>query len=130
MYADRYDDDYTNVATYKAGKSKVGYSFVIGLIAVIMSYLIGVPLGILMARKKDKLVDKIGTLYIVFIIAVPSLAYIFLFKAIGGSLGMPTTFDMESPSKLMYVLPIVSLALPSVANLMKWLRRYMIDQMN
>ena len=30
----------------------------------------------------------------------------------------------------MYVLPIVSLALPSVANLMKWLRRYMIDQMN
>ena len=30
----------------------------------------------------------------------------------------------------MYVLPIISLALPSVANLMKWLRRYMIDQMN
>ena len=115
---------------YKTGKSKVGYSFVIGLIAVIMSYLIGVPLGILMARKKDKLVDKIGTLYIVFIIAVPSLAYIFLFKAIGGSFGLPTTFDMESPSRLMYVLPIVSLALPSIANLMKWIRRYMIDQMN
>ena len=30
----------------------------------------------------------------------------------------------------MYVLPIISLALPSIANLMKWLRRYMIDQMN
>ncbi len=30
----------------------------------------------------------------------------------------------------MYILPIISLALPSVANLMKWLRRYMIDQMN
>ena len=30
----------------------------------------------------------------------------------------------------MYVLPIVSLALPSIANLMKWIRRYMIDQMN
>ena len=30
----------------------------------------------------------------------------------------------------MYVLPIISLSLPSVANLMKWLRRYMIDQMN
>jgi oligopeptide transport system permease protein len=30
----------------------------------------------------------------------------------------------------MYILPVVSLALPSVANLMKWLRRYMIDQMN
>lgn len=30
----------------------------------------------------------------------------------------------------MYVLPVVSLALPQVANLMKWMRRYMIDQMN
>lgn len=110
--------------------SKIGYSFVIGIIASVLAYLIGVPLGILMARKKDKLVDKIGTIYIVFIMAVPSLAYIFLFKAIGGKMGLPTTFDMESTSKLMYVLPIVSLALPSVANLMKWLRRYMIDQMN
>ena len=99
-------------------------------LALLISLAIGVPLGILMARKKDRLVDKIGTLYIVFIIAVPSLAYIFLFKAIGGSFGLPTTFDMESPSRLMYILPIVSLALPSIANLMKWIRRYMIDQMN
>ena len=37
---------------------------------------------------------------------------------------------MENPSAVMFILPIVSLALPSVANLMKWLRRYMIDQMN
>ena len=28
------------------------------------------------------------------------------------------------------MLPVISLALPSIANLMKWLRRYMIDQMN
>ena len=63
--------------------------------------------------------------------AVPSLGYIFLFKAIGGNLfNLPTTFDMEHPTWMMYVLPIVSLALPSIANLMKWLHRYMIDQMN
>ena len=84
-----------------------------------------------MARYKDGLLDKIGTFYIMFIIAVPSLAYIFLFKAIGGSVfKLPTTFDMDSGTKAMYVLPIISLALPSVANLMKWMRRYMIDQMN
>ena len=83
-----------------------------------------------MARKKDKFIDKLGMVYIVFMIAVPSLAYIFLFKAIGGKMGLPTTFDMETTSKLIYVLPIVSLMLPSVANLMKWLRRYMVDQMN
>lgn len=128
--AERYDSDYTNVDLTKTGFSKVGYSFVIGIFAVVISYLVGVPLGILMARKKDKLVDKIGTIYIVFIIAVPSLAYIFLFKAVGGNMGLPTRFNMDSSNVLMYILPIISLALPSIANLMKWLRRYMIDQMN
>ena len=126
----RFDDDYTSVLTVNSGMSKLGYSFVIGILEVILSYFLGVPLGIIMARKKDKLIDKLGTLYIVFIIAVPSLAYIFMFKAIGGQLGLPTTFNMDSKNKLMYVLPIISLALPAIASLMKWLRRYMIDQMN
>lgn len=128
--AERFTDDYTNCSLYKSGMSKMGYSFVIGILASVMAYLLGVPLGILMARRKDKFIDKLGTVYIIFIIAVPSLAYIFLFKAIGGKIGLPTTFLMDSTSKLMFVLPIVSLALPSIASLMKWLRRYMIDQMN
>ena len=130
VFMDRFTDDYTGVATVKSGRSKMGYSFVIGILAVLLSYVIGVPMGIAMARKKDKWLDKAGTIYIIFIIAVPSLAYIFLFRAIGGKAGLPMTFNMESASKLMYVLPIISLALPSIGNLMKWLRRYMIDQMN
>lgn len=128
--AERFVDDYTNVQTNRNGLSKTGYSFVIGIIATALAYLLGIPLGILMAQHKDKAVDKIGTAYIVFIMAVPSLAYIFLFKALGGLIGLPTTFDMDSTDKSMYVLPIISLTLPSVAGLMRWLRRYMIDQMN
>ena len=125
-----YVDDYTDVSTYKNGMSKMGYSFVLGIIATVLSYLLAVPMGIMMALKKEKLLDKLGTLYIVFITAVPSLAYIFLFKSLGGKFGLPTTFDMENPTWLMYVLPIISLALPTIAGQMKWLRRYMIDQMN
>jgi len=123
-------DDYTSVTTHKDSLSKIGFSFIIGIISVVMAYVLAIPLGTLMALKKDKLVDKIGTIYIVFIIAVPSLAYIFLFKAIGGAAGLPTRFDLQNKTWLMYLLPIISLALPSVASLMKWLRRYMIDQMN
>jgi oligopeptide transport system permease protein len=128
--ADRYTDEYTGTETFKSGFSKVGYSFVIGIIAVFLSYLLGIPLAITMARHKDKTFDKIGTAYIVFILAVPSLAYIYMFKAIGSMLGLPSTFDMDSTSKLMYVLPIISLSLPQIGSLMQWLRRYMIDQMN
>lgn len=127
---ERFTDDYTNVITVSNNMSKMGFSFVIGLIATIIAYFLGVPLGVVMARNKDKLIDQIGTFYIVFIMAVPSLAYIFMFKAFGGAMGLPTTFNMESDSKLMFVLPIISLALPSIGSLMKWMRRYMIDQMN
>ncbi|UKI19847.1 MAG: hypothetical protein L6V89_01135 [Oscillospiraceae bacterium] len=85
---ERFLDDYTNLAKNLSGKSKMFYSFVIGIIAVALAYLLGIPLGILMARRKDKIADKLGTIYIVFIMAVPSLAYIFMFKAIGAKAGL------------------------------------------
>lgn len=126
----RYTDDYTGVSTVKDGSSRMGYSFVIGLLSVIIAYVLGLPLGVLMARKKDKAADIIGTIYIIFIMAVPSLAYIFMFRALGGAMGIPTAFDTTALKVSMYILPIVSLALPSIASLMKWMRRYMIDQSN
>ena len=125
-----YVDDYTGVGTAKSGMSQMGYSFSIGIVSVILAYLLAVPLGVLMALNKDKLIDKLGTFYIIFIMSVPSLGYIFIFRAIGSSFKLPTTFNVQDPTVLMYILPVVSLALPSIANLMKWLRRYMIDQMN
>ncbi len=130
VYQDRFTDDYTNVDMVRMGNSKLGYSFTFGICASLLAYFLAIPLGILMARKKDSFIDKLGTAYVVFISAVPSLAYIFMVKAIGNKLGMPTLFDMDSAGKLMYVLPIISLAMPSIASLMKWMRRYMIDQMN
>ncbi len=126
----RFTDDYTQLLTRRAGKSKIGYSFTIGILAVLLSYAIALPAGIFMARHKGRLADRLGTFYIVCITAIPSLAYIFFFKAIGGSLGLPTTFDMESPTTAMYVLPVISLALPGASSLMKWLRRYMVDQLH
>ena len=126
----RFNDKYTKTDTLKQGFSKMGYSFIIGIIASAMAYLLGIPIGLWMARKKDKLVDKIGTLYIIFIIAVPSLAYIFMFRAIGMAFGLPYIFDVDANNPLMYVLPVVSLALPSIGGLMRWVRRYVIDQEN
>ena len=130
LYSSRYTDDYTQTSTVKNGNSKMGYSFLFGILAVILAYVIGLPLGVLMAQKADSLLDKIGTFYIVFITAVPALSYIFMVKTLGYALGIPTSFDLESTNKMMYILPIVSLAMPSIARLMRWMRRYMIDQKN
>ncbi len=51
-------------------------------------------------------------------------------KGLGGAIGLPTTFLMDNGTWLMYVLPIVALSLPAVGVRMKWMRRFMIDQVN
>ena len=126
-----FGDNYTTAKLSTSGLSMLENSFVIGLAATILSYILGLPLGILMARKKDKLADKIGNFYIIFVMSVPSLAYIFMFAAFGTRVfGLPYKFANAQVAILAYVLPTISLALPSIGSLMKWMRRYMIDQMN
>lgn len=127
----QFPDQYATYTYRYKGLSMLENSFVIGLIATIIAYCLGLPLGILMARYKDGILDKIGNGYIIFIMAVPSLAYIFLFATVGTSLfNLPYKFANAEIKILAYVLPTVSLALPSIGSLMKWMRRYMIDQMN
>lgn len=126
-----FNDRYTQASMQKLGMSRMQNSFVIGIIATIFTYIIGLPLGILMALKKDKIPDKIGNLYIIFIIAVPSLAYIFMFASIGMNLfNLPYKYATATVKFFAYILPTISLTLPAAGGLMKWMRRYMIDQMN
>ena len=123
-------EHYINAAQNSNGLTRIGNSFVLGILSVVICYIIGLPVGIWMARRKDKLVDKIGNAYIIFIMAVPSLAYIFAFAAIGVSMGFPLKWDSSKPFLLIAFLPVMSLALPAIGGLMKWMRRYMIDQSN
>ena len=126
-----FNDKYTNATYSRTGLSMLGNSFIIGLIATFFQYGFGLPLGILMARKKDTWIDKAGMGYIIFFMSVPGLAYIFIFAAIGTRLlGLPYKFANASVKILAYILPMASLAIPSIGGLMKWMRRYMIDQMN
>ena len=125
------DDPYTNVGQDLSGISRIGTSFLCGITATIIAYIIGLPMGIWMAQRKDKLVDKIGNLYIIFIMAVPSLAYIFMVASIGTSVfKLPYKVAFAGDSVLPYIMPVISLALPSIGGLMKWMRRYMVDQQN
>lgn len=126
-----FPDNYTVYSYRRKGLSMIENSFVIGLVATLIAYMLGLPLGMLMARRKDKWPDKLGNLYIIFIMSVPSLAYIFMFAAVGTTLfKLPYKFANAEVKFLAYILPTISLSLPSIGSLMKWMRRYMIDQMN
>lgn len=123
-------EHYINATLFATGLSRIGNSFTIGIFSVILCYILGLPIGIWMARRKDKLVDKIGNFYIIFVIAVPSLAYIFMMSAIGIKAGAPFKWDSANPFMLSILMPVISLSLPAIGGLMKWMRRFMIDQSN
>lgn len=127
----QFNDKYTVYTYQRTGLSMMGNSFVAGIIATIIAYMFGLPFGITMARRKDKLADSIGKGYVVFITAVPSLAYIFMLAAIcTKAFKLPYKFANTEVKALGFVLPIISLSLPQLSSLMNWMRRYMIDQMN
>jgi len=110
--------------------SKFAVSMRIGLIALGIALVIGVVIGILQARFKGGWLDRIGTGYTVFINAVPSLVSYSLILAFGSRvLGLPSLYSARKP-EISSVLPIICLALGSIASYMLWMRRYMVDELN
>lgn len=110
-------------------KQKLPYSLWIGLVSLAMSLVLGLTMGISMARNKDGLSDKLGTTYIVLIRAVPSIVYYLLIQVyLTHFLKLPILFDIDD--KISWILPTVSMALGSIAGYGMWMRRYMVDELN
>ena len=127
---DRYTDDYTNVNLNLSSRSRIYYSYIVNIIGSFITISIGIPLGIVVARKKDTWVDSLGNAYVVFMIAVPALAYYFMVKGICNLLGLPVLFSLSDTTVLMFVTPVLASCLSSISGEMRWMRRYMVDQMN
>lgn len=118
-----------NVSVNEIIKDKVPYSLWLGLSSVFLSMVLGIFSGITMARNKSGFWDKIGTLYIVVINAVPAAVYfLFLQLYVTKAFNLPILFDVDRP--LSWILPIVSMSLGSIASYAMWMRRYMVDELN
>lgn len=110
-------------------KAKVPYSLYLGLAAIGISLLAGISLGIIMARSKSRLWDKVGTAYIVFINAVPAAVYyLFIQLYVTDIFKLPILFKQSRP--ISWILPIISMSLGSIAGYAMWMRRYMVDELN
>ena len=108
---------------------KAPISIKLGVMSMGLSLLMGIPLGTAMAKNKGKFWDKIGTMYIVFINAVPAAVYYIFIQMYGTSaLGISMLFDLNDP--ITWILPVFSMALGNTAYYAMWLRRYMVDELN
>ncbi|MDO5410865.1 MAG: ABC transporter permease [Lachnospiraceae bacterium] len=120
----------SGVAVIEVIGSKFTISMKNGCIALVISLIVGVLLGILQTRHKDRLLDHIGTGYTIFVNAVPSLVSYSLVLVFGSKvLGLPSIYSSRRP-EVSSILPIVCLALASIASYALWTRRYMVDELN
>lgn len=121
-----------NVAITKIIGEKAPVSLKIGLMSITLALALGLPLGVLMARStrtKYRIGDKLGTVFVVLVQAVPSAVY-YLFIQVYGTdfFNLPLRFNINDLRT--WILPVVSLALGNIAYYAMWLRRYMVDESN
>ena len=117
---------------------KIPISLRLGLMSLAIALSLGLPLGIIMARStrtRWKIGDRLGTVFIVLIQAMPSAVYHILIQFLGSQtyigkeiLGLPMLFDAANWKS--YILPIMSLSIGNIAYYAMWLRRYMVDESN
>ena len=110
--------------------SKFTVSMRLGCTALVIALLVGVIIGVIQTLNKDRLLDHVGTAYTVFVNAVPSLVSYSLVLVFGSKvLGLPPLYSTRNVSESS-ILPIVCLALASIASYALWTRRYMVDELN
>ena len=120
----------SGVAVTKVIGSKFTVSMKLGCTALIIALFVGVFIGIIQTLNKDRLLDHVGTAYTVFVNAVPSLVSYSLVLVFGSKvLGLPPLYSTRNPGESS-ILPIVCLALASIASYALWTRRYMVDELN
>ena len=93
---------------------KIPYSLYFGVVSMLISLVLGLLMGMAMAKGKGGL---------------PSLIYLFLLQiAITGLFKIPMMFSERNP--VTWILPTISLSLSSIAWYAIWLRRFMVDEEN
>ncbi|MGT2827130.1 ABC transporter permease [Streptococcus himalayensis] len=122
------DDPYTATESNYQYPSMIVSSAIAGLIGLLFSYIVAIPLGSYMARFKNTWFDSISTASLTFLLALPTIALVYIVRLLGSKLGMPDSFPILGAGNWKsYVLPSVILGLLYIPGTAIWIRRYMID---
>ncbi len=106
--------------------TKFPVSAKIGGIAVMVSLLIGIPLGCIAAVKRGKFLDHFISIFATFGIAVPSFVVCtVLMYWLGVNLNILPTYGLNDWKG--YVMPVMSLAFYPTAYIMRLMRSSMLD---
>ncbi|PAF55205.1 ABC transporter permease [Mycoplasmopsis agassizii] len=108
--------------------ARFGTSFSVGIISVIITLVIGIPLGILVGKNPGGILDNASTLVISIMISIPSLVFSLLLLLIGRQIGIPYIFDANNAAT--YILPSLALSLGSIVVYVRYIRTELNRELN
>ncbi|MEM4488357.1 MAG: ABC transporter permease [Desulfurococcaceae archaeon] len=109
--------------------TRIPYTLALMLLSTILSYSIGVIAGIISALKKGTLLDNVVSITAITLYSIPSFWLgLVLMLLIGYTLRLLPISGYEGPQS--FVLPALTLALPSSASIMRLTRSEMIETLN
>ncbi|TKA58881.1 Oligopeptide ABC transporter, permease protein [Mycoplasmopsis bovis 8790] len=103
-------------------------SFLIGIFSVMLTLIMGIPLGVYVGMNPDKLPDHIATLVVSIFSSIPSLVFALWLLLIGRKLNIPYIFNEKDIST--YVLPGLALSLGSIIVYIKYIRTELNRELN
>lgn len=114
-----------NVGVFEIIKEKCSISFLIGIIAYLIQCIIGYPLGIYIAKKKGKLLDKSVNFTYVLLSSLPAILYFYLFLLIFLlAFKLPVSFDVNN--YLSYIAPLSSVIIFGSITIAYWVKKYIL----
>nr|WP_027334576.1 ABC transporter permease [Mycoplasmopsis felifaucium] len=103
-------------------------SFLIGIFSVMLTLVIGIPLGVYVGMNPDKLPDHIATLVVSIFSSIPSLIFALWLLLIGRQVKLPYLFNEADMSS--YILPGLALSLGSIIVYIKYIRTELNRELN
>ena len=108
--------------------SKFEISARLALLAVMVSLLVGIPLGCLSAYHRGKISDSIIIVFSTFGIAIPTfVSSILLLNYLGTNLGWLPTTGIQTARH--YIMPVIALAIYPTAYIIRLMRSSLLDVM-
>lgn len=118
-----------NTPVYTIIKERTSVSFLVGIIAYSIQCLISIPLGIYIAKKENKFIDKTICCMNAIVSITPALLSCYLIIILFMSVfNLPVMFEISN--LLTYIAPLTALTISSSLAITYFIRKYILIELN
>ncbi|MEQ2129728.1 ABC transporter permease [Caldanaerobacter subterraneus KAk] len=120
---------YPNKTVQEIIKETYPTSLLLAVLAISLALIVGIPLGIIAAFKKDSLIDRVAVLIAMIGTSIPNyLIAVFLVYLLALKLHLVPSVGWGKPEN--FVLPVLALAIGPIGGITRYMRTSLIETLN